>query len=173
MRIAFFGPPRSGKTTMATIMAKNSAGVKLSFADELRKEVSAKKMIPMYELTTPPFKYQYIHLLQQHGGEMRAKDPDYWLRPIEDEIIASGNKEVATNTSVPLFIDDMRLDNEFDLLAYYGFTMIELVGDPNSQDSRNMEDESELDWPHWFGDKILMWTQTVEHRVTILEEMLR
>lgn len=171
LRLSIFGPPSAGKTALANEMSSRLGGVKMSFADALRHEVSVTQGIDMGDLVNVPEKYKYRKLLQEYGAKRRAQDSDYWVHALEDEFEALWGE-----TSV--VVDDMRYMNEHQMLRSQGFTMVRLQPRGQGHEGHveaNRDEllhESERDWPFFTFDIKLRWVVGVEARADHLIELL-
>ena len=120
--IALTGQARAGKTHVVQELARQAfeAGQKpvfVSFAGAL-KRASAEAGYPK---DTHPAEYRKF--CQEHGAEMRAIDPDYWVKKTMEEInqIAAMEQEAIANGEKywerVVLIDDVRYENEIDAVA--------------------------------------------------------
>lgn len=176
--IAFIGPIGSGKSTMAKKMIQEHGGTKLSFADALREEVAdviaADGMCPLSkyeiieEMTNPALKQMWRPLLQWWGTEFRreiCEMPDYWVKKMERKIV---------NSNVPVYIDDCRFRNEYEMLCRLGFYFIKLEPNPEwtvvSKAASNHA--SELEWERFDVNAYLTW-RTVDERYDAVMRFLK
>lgn len=118
-RVGFTGPAGSGKTTMAQNLAEFYGGKRLSFATALRTEYATLHNIPAAHLTTIPIKYKHRAGLQDYGSQKRAADPDYWIRPVEEQLQRWQRLGYRN-----LYVDDVRLEAEAALLRRHGFEIV-------------------------------------------------
>ena len=165
MRLAFFGSPGCGKTTMSNSIAALYGGTVVSFADPLRECVSETFEIPMRDLVHVPEKYQWRQLLQFCGNRMRDKDPNFWVDKMGDHIDSFDPHQ-------DLCIDDMRYPNEFDLLKRLGFEMVHVGSNPSAKQGAITADESkdssEAHWRDFMPDYYVPWRHHKSMRVHLM-----
>lgn len=130
--IGFTGQARCGKSYLSDRLAKAAfdAGQRprlVSFAGAL-KRASAEAGFPK---DTHPSEYR--EFCQTHGAEMRAKDPDYWVKKtieeinelaqLENELLNEGNKF----WEIVVIIDDVRYQNEIDTILKMGGDIVHVT----------------------------------------------
>ena len=130
--IGFTGQARCGKSYLSDRLAKAAfdAGQRpylVSFAGAL-KRASAEAGFPK---DTHPSEYR--EFCQTHGAEMRAKDPDYWVKKtieeinelaqLENKLLNEGNKY----WEVVVIIDDVRYQNEIDTILKMGGDIVHVT----------------------------------------------
>lgn len=150
--IAFFGQAGSGKTTLAANLAAFKGGVRLSFADFLRKEYSIKNNIPIRTLTTVPYKYAHRAGLQRLGDELRAADEDIFVKQMQAEI----ERQMGFGRRVFL-VDDVRRWNEYKLLKGMGFHMVRVEGHQSVLSASEANHISETEWREFEYDVNVPW----------------
>lgn len=150
--VAFFGPAGSGKTTMADNLAAFYGGVRLSFADALRKEYAQIHKIPLSTLTSIPSKYHYRSGLQELGDLRREQDPDYWVERLHNEIL----RQQRFGRRV-FFVDDVRYENEYDMLRDLGFEMVLVEGKHDVYIGDTGNHSSEITYKQFEPDLVLPW----------------
>lgn len=154
MRLAFFGPPGAGKTELAKAMSYIYGGKRLSFADALRTEVSIAYNINNDSLTRVPEKYKYRKLLQDYGSMRRGEDQEYWVNKLHRRIARSSGY---------LFIDDVRYDNERDMLVDEGFRLVlvrpSIEGFISAISDGERFHASERDWQLWEPHHEIEWVE--------------
>ena len=173
MRIAFFGSPGCGKSTLSRQMAALYGGTMLSFASPLRKCVSQTFGIPIDDLMTVPEKYKWRQLLQFCGNRMRDVDANYWV-----DIMARTIDSHPPSTH--MFLDDVRYPNEYDVLRQRGFEMVHVGTNPsvtsNAITADERRDSSEQHWRDFTEDYYVPWRHDKAMRVhslcTIREKVL-
>jgi cytidylate kinase len=116
MRIALCGKICAGKTHVAKLLANKYNLEIFSFAAKI-KEI-AKDLFSM--------KTKDRKLLQQIGDKMREIDENIWIKFLIKQIEGKNN----------IVIDDLRLQNELDVLKKNGFTIIRLNIDLDTQLTR-------------------------------------
>ena len=130
--IGFTGQARCGKSYLSDRLAKAAfdAGQRphlVSFAGAL-KRASAEAGFPK---DTKPTEYR--EFCQTHGAEMRAQDPDYWVKKTIDEIRELAeleNKLVNEDNKfweVVVIIDDVRYQNEIDTILRMGGDIVHVT----------------------------------------------
>lgn len=159
--IAFFGPAGAGKTTLAENLATFYGGARLAFADELRKEYSNLYNVSIKTLTTVPSKYLHRDGLQRLGDERRAEDPMYWVSRLQDEI----NRQMGFGRRVFL-VDDVRYQNEYDMLRDMGFKMVLVEGVNNVLTPEQASHSSEQNWRTFAADIVVPW-----HAPTLINDL--
>jgi len=118
---------RQGKTTAASAMRECCPeGTKVfAFADELKRYCAAHhlELLSSYPTERPsrPSKddpiYGHLDILQWFGTDvMRKKDPDYWIKKLEERVAESGVKYA--------IVDDVRYPNEAAFIKSGGGTVI-------------------------------------------------
>ncbi len=155
-RAAFYGPPGSGKSTLAHSMERYYGGQVISFAEALREEVSQAYDISPRDLIYVPQKYKHRKLLQEYGAEKRAQDPDYWVKAWLDKY----HQHLGFGTR-SFWVDDVRYDNEVDVLVDEGFVLVECLPNPSDENLAISGDEatheSEIDWKLWVPNVKMNW----------------
>jgi hypothetical protein len=107
MKIAICGKMCSGKTTLAqSIQRMDPRYTRYSIGQHV-KEIG----IDLFHMTTKD-----RSLLIAIGAKMREIDPDVWIKYILEQ----------TKDKEHCLIDDMRYQNEYDLLQQHGFVFIQL-----------------------------------------------
>ena len=169
--IALGGKMTSGKTTLTEALMDTLPGptYHLSFAAPIRE---ALNIIGVTKQTHPEM---YREGAQYIGTDfVRKYDPNWWVNLMEWKI------DTLTEDDPYLIIDDMRFQNEFDLLKRKGFVMVKLVIDEHEQMLRgaNMD---RLDHPSETGldgipddqwDIIMPQDTSVEQRVRWLQSLV-
>lgn len=145
--IAFAGQARSGKTTMAhafarTALEQGMTPVILSFAGPI-KEVAAHE-----GLTKDSTPEQYRLFCQDIGKQMRAEDPDYWVKKFSEQLEVYAKKDAVnlerslqsddSYSEILIIIDDLRYENEFNLIRRLQGSIVLVV--------RDRLPESHADW---------------------------
>lgn len=133
--IAFAGPARSGKTTVADIVAKHAidAGynvVREAFAGPLKR---AAERVGAGKADDPD---RYRSLCQRWGAEKRVKEPGFWVRRMKSRLTKLSQYEAEDygNIALPqsyalwketlVLIDDVRYENEVDLVRETGGVVV-------------------------------------------------
>lgn len=168
-RAAFYGPPGSGKTTLAHSMEHYYGGEVIPFAEALREEVAENYPIPLEDLSRIPEKYKHRATLQKVGAERRAEDPDYWVQRWLEKV----HKHIGWGTRT-LWVDDMRYDNELMVAQELHFVIIECLPNPDGDAIQDNEKghESEVDWKLWTPDIKMEWRPRATIRAAELVLML-
>lgn len=127
--LGFSGKARSGKSTLCRALfdeaEKNGwAVIPAPFAGPLKREMAEKHGYDDVHVfkTEKPDTYRYEC---QHGGaEARAKDPDHWvnkwLAEFEEVVKLEHSEKNETNLPFLLLVDDVRYENELELLNKKG-----------------------------------------------------
>lgn len=147
--IAFFGPKGAGKTTAAQRCVELfPTTMKMSFADPLRAmlaaagvppeflEATADKNQPIPMLGGKTFRQAATTLGTEWGRQLIH--PDIWVNAMAQRLRQSKADLVV--------IDDVRMQNEYDMLARWGAFFIRVVRDGQFA-SPQPEHASEVDWP--------------------------
>ena len=147
--IAIVGEAGSGKTTLAREIAKLTGGDVRSFADPLRDivahldplvggEVSWNDAIEGLGYTEAKKQYPLVRqYLQRTGDAIRRVRPDFFVGVMND-VICSTNEHI--------IVDDVRFENEYELLHCYGFLIIKIVRGGEGLDLHESES-----WPRDFN----------------------
>lgn len=173
MRVAIFGSQASGKTTTADLLVERVGGVRLSFAQALREEIARSLATPDYpeerilqEMSDSIYKRKWRNVMQIWGTEFRRHlfGKDYWVRKLEEKIIALPEDS-------NIFIDDLRYNNEKEMLQRHGFVLVKTFQDSGIEQGMP-EHASEVEWRSWRPDVRARW-QDKDERVTAILEALR
>lgn len=113
IRVAFGGKARSGKSTATAALRKFCGGTEFAFSD------------PMYEilhfaqdkLGFPRGKDR--DFLQMLGKWARRKDPDVFVRYLQDQLSSAIYKCAWKCSNANLFVSDIRFPNEFKALRNF------------------------------------------------------
>lgn len=126
--LAFGYQARVGKDTAAAYLKTKNGGIILSFAKAIYD-------IMDFAQDTCGFQREKDrHFLQYIGTQWaRQKDPDVWLNVVLRKIHDLQEKD----SSLPIYITDLRFPNEFDALKTLGFTMINMRRDKDRADFGN------------------------------------
>ena len=181
MRVALLGAPGSGKSTIAEALG----GVKLSFAEELRKEVAAVLAPIFFALDNPNYSNfvtrvdqggiggldHYARLLLQDMKDVEVKDgfrpllqqwgTDFRRTQDPDYWVNKVERLIthlgAADRSTDFVIDDCRFPNERDMLADNGFAFVLLESGPATRPltGGQMGHSSERYWPLFPVDLVL------------------
>lgn len=165
--VAFLGPMRCGKDSIATYLVNSHRYKRLAFADNLKWEIAEI----MQMMTNKQWTLEDIDLnktrfrmgLQWWGTEIRRFDnPNYWIDQVEMQIQTNLQTE---NSS--LVVTDTRFLNEIQMLEKYDFTFIRIEPDEGLLiGAKGLDHVSEQEWksystPHvvknrygYFGDFI-------------------
>ena len=122
--LALCGRMRAGKDSIATYLIKDFGYKKLSFAHELKEEVSRAADCTVEEMEHEPLRSQIRPVLQAWGTEFRrSQNVDYWVKKLEERIV--DERQIAGDGLVaPSVVTDVRFPNEIQMLQYYGFTVV-------------------------------------------------
>jgi len=128
--IGITGKMRSGKSTLANVLAYNNNSTVLSFAQYVRKEVAEA----FFGHTTDP----HAHLMAQEAADKGTIRPilqafghgkrvliskDYWVEQLSKDVRKNfSDKKV-------IFIDDVRYPNEVEYIIKNGGFIVRLVCD--------------------------------------------
>jgi hypothetical protein len=115
VNVAFAGHMGAGKTTMATLVAKEFGYTKISFADGVRE---------IKELLFPDVKGRKI--LQEIGMKMRDIDPNVWIKYAFSKM----------QPDKYYVIDDVRFKNEVDTLLINSWLIFKLEVSPATRIER-------------------------------------
>lgn len=110
LRVAFSGPPGSGKTTHARMLQKHSGGDVLSFANPLKKVTRELFGEAMDDETFARTANQEV------GVAVRNVDRQTWVRLLLGKV----------SPDRPCYVDDCRFYNEYVALKQLGFTFVRL-----------------------------------------------
>ena len=120
--LALIGPQKSGKSTLATLLAKENGYARVGISDAI-KELAGKaypQHFPTFNKNDSTIVRDYSgeqsiesrHLLQQMGAAIRSVDLDFWLKCFRRSYmqqLRAGNLVV---------VDDVRLDREASFLRH-------------------------------------------------------
>lgn len=116
--IAFSGKRGSGKSTCANYLAQRYGATRISFADQLRRELVALGY-PRGLVHQKPTAEPMRRLLVAHGCARRWIEPDYWV----DHTL----KEITRCESDLVVIDDLRFRNEAERLVQVGAHLVRVA----------------------------------------------
>ena len=133
--IAFAGPARSGKTTVADLVAEHAieAGyqvIREAFAGPLKR---AAERVGAGKGDDPD---RYRSLCQRWGAEKREKEPGFWVRRMKSRLSRTNQEEKQDygNISLPqsysfwketlVIVDDVRYQNEVELVQELGGVVV-------------------------------------------------
>lgn len=146
--IAIVGEAGSGKTTLAREIARLTGGDVKSFADPLRDivahidplvehEVSWNDAILELGYTEAKEEYPLVRqYLQRTGDAIRGAQPDFFVELMGDAI---------RRTAGHIVVDDVRFENEYELLRCCGFLVAKIVRGGEGSDLHESES-----WPRNF-----------------------
>ena len=117
MKIAITGRMCSGKTTLANMIKQTDSRYDIFSLGAKVKEVASD----LFDMEGKD-----RSLLISIGAHMREIDPDVWVKYI---LKKTGNNNFC-------IIDDLRYENEYNVLVNQGFKIIQLVVDPSVQMER-------------------------------------
>jgi hypothetical protein len=146
--LAFTGRIHSGKSTAARyavscLLEYMKAGIILSFADALKLEAYASNWSGAKDEAGRT-------LLQSLGQARREEDPDYWVKLMRHVIALQWSK----NPDQTIIIDDLRYDNEAELVATLGGVIFLVIGDHGgSKGISNHPSEAGIS-PHYVSEVI-------------------
>lgn len=120
MKIAFFGPMCSGKSTISKYLEETYDFKILSFASHVKEY--CKEIFDM--------KYKDRKLLQDFANKCREINENVWVNLTE--------KEITKMKGINIVIDDLRFPNEYKMLKRLGFIVIKLDISPDLQYERIM-----------------------------------
>lgn len=147
--IGLCGYMRSGKDTIADYLIENHGYTRFGFAQALKEEVARGVGCTPAELNGEPLRSQVRPVLQIWGTEFRrAQDPDYWVRQAETKIINH-----CGTTTYPMVFNDVRFQNEIDMLRECGFLIIKI----------DMSVEDVLAYAEAQGEELAVTMARLEH----------
>lgn len=128
--VGLTGHAGSGKDTAGRFLVEDYGFTRFAFADALKAAALAinpyifdnERLLDL--VTAQGFDFakrahpEVRRFLQELGVSMRRIDPDIWLRPLE---------ALAAKTDDPIVVTDVRFDNEAELVAGLGGTLIRLT----------------------------------------------
>jgi hypothetical protein len=184
--IALIGEPGSGKSSIAQALCllrplEHLKPERRSFAGPLKDEVAhaiasteeeewhsargeTTEQIIRRLMDDPDRKDLFRPILQWWGTEFRrGQDENYWLKKFEKSINFGA-------TGGFYIVDDLRFNNEYDLLKKYDFTVVLLE---SGQTTRPVQAHaSEVDWKTWTPDYVLSYEPGPAHQALRLVEAL-
>lgn len=153
--IGLVGKLQSGKSTAAEmIMDKyctDNPAVKLSFANFLKEMIHDAGLCTEEELWGTKTDFSRL-MLQKIGTEIIRKqiDPDFWVKKMREEIdtFQKNNPD-----NLVIVIDDVRFQNEANLIKEYNGTLIRIVRsslEQNREENKHLseteQDEIKVDY---------------------------
>jgi len=120
MKIAITGKMCSGKSTLAQIIKETNEQYQIYSLGQKVKDV-AKDLFNMTEKDRT--------LLTSVGTKMREIDSQVWINYLIEQ----------TKDKTHCIVDDLRYQNEYEVLSKNGFKIIQLVIDPEIQEKRIKE----------------------------------
>lgn len=160
--ICLYGNKGVGKSSVADRLGE-FGWVRMSLAQPIRDMLScllpdeyvgrfADKDRPLSQLGGKSVRYALMTLGTEWGRNLM--DEDIWVQLLLDRIADSGEEKVV--------IDDSRMQNEYNILKYYGATFVRIRREPIDSEyiKQRAEDskkgvalhESEAHWPLWTPD---------------------
>jgi len=151
--VGISGKIGSGKTTLADELAAQVAGTTIcNFADALKTEVSVQYGVALQRLYKQEEKNRPVsdtdpttlgELLQRHGAQRRAENPNYWVERVGEYVDSLVDAELVV-------VADVRHENEAEFITKRGGLLIRLNGDPGGERARSTRDpthpsETDLD----------------------------
>lgn len=131
--VALIGRARSGKDTVGARLVARFGYTRLAFADPLKEMaleinpwvptsyrvvVRLQRLIADVGWEYAKENYPEVRRILQHTGQtIRDRDPDYWVRVLDDRLM----------TAVPCVVTDVRYPNEVALLRKRGFRLVRVV----------------------------------------------
>lgn len=173
LRIALVGGMRSGKSTIALLMA-GVEGAVLSFGDALKYYV--RQVFPYMQDGNKP-----RSLYQTFGQSMREIDEDVWVRHVANQIRLYERYGTPT-----IIIDDLRQPNEYEWAKRNGFVIVRVDVDEETRYQRaiakgddfgreDMQHETESHYEGFDVDYIIdnngKWSDTVDQVEAVLERI--
>ncbi|WP_172384871.1 hypothetical protein [Streptomyces sp. MNP-20] len=156
--VALIGKSRSGKDTVAQMLAAHGGYTRLAVADELRRAaLRLDPYIPLRYTQTPvrlstlirrlgweTAKDQFPEVrrvLQEYGQAVRELEPEIWLRPVV------GQLRQGTEWNLPCVVTDVRYLNEVEAVRAEGgvIVRVERPGSGLSGSAARHPSETELD----------------------------
>src|SRR3990167_7983102 len=125
MKIALSGKQGSGKSELAQYLIKTYGFVHLSFAKAIKEYAMEHHQLTWEQAFG---KEKNRELLQKIGREGREININYWVDAILETI--------TTDPSKNYIIDDVRYENEYDLLKGHNFVMVRIEADENLRKQR-------------------------------------
>jgi hypothetical protein len=113
-RIAFGCESGVGKDTAVDYLMAKHPGVRLSFAGAIYDILYHAEEVCGFP------KEKDREFLQSVGTWVRKRDPDVWVRIVCEKI-----KSIPQD--VPIYITDLRQQNEMDALLHLGFTVVRMT----------------------------------------------
>lgn len=146
--IAFWSPtPQQGKSTAAEFLELKYGYRRLSFAEPLRSMIGAL-------MASAGLNYNQVYFYMNEGKEHQIPvvgrsfrdlartlgtewgrnlvDQDLWTNIAKQKILEPFNED-------RVCVDDMRFQNEADLLRFHGFKLVKVVRDTGRQDSHTSD----------------------------------
>lgn len=167
--IAFWSStPQQGKTKAARFLIDKLGYAKVSFADPLRFMIERLLHSAGYsyneirwflnegkEQNIEVIGASYRHIARTLGTEWGRNliHPEIWLKIAEQKFI---------HTEVPVCVDDLRFQNELELLRRHGFTLVKIVRDVIRTDADNHTSDTML---RSFDN----WDYVIENKSTLEE----
>lgn len=133
MKIAFAGPGLCGKTTAAEYLEATYGGSVKSFARALKRDAYDYGWDGNKDARGRQF-------LQELGAVVREYNPNYWIEQVE---LDSRNN---------IYIDDLRFENEVEILRQHGFIIVYLwpsrLVDPDAEWRQDTSEQFDKSWAH-------------------------
>lgn len=154
--IGISGKRRTGKTTLAEILAKTYGFTHLSFAKVLKQEVRDKFGLTQCETDgankesiIPSLGITPREVMIRWGQAVRGIDPNYWVKQVQAEILGATQAQLGRYV-----ISDVRFINEADWIRRHGGNLIRLERD-ESYTGTNIDDPSETQLDGYFFDYVV------------------
>ena len=167
MKIAICGKMCSGKSTLANTLKIMDNRYTIYSIGQAVKDIGADLF---------GMKEKDRNLLIQIGAKMREIDPDVWTKHIVEK----------TKKETHCIIDDMRYQNEYDILKDHGFVFIQLHVSRHIQEQRikkiytknyqghldNVDHLSEKNEFTWHPDKLPVMEINSEEDIQIVHQRI-
>ncbi|MEV8056564.1 hypothetical protein AB0P37_08555 [Streptomyces antimycoticus] len=159
--VALIGKARSGKDTVAGLLVRHASYTRLAFADRLREAalrvnpiISTRfsggddfalrlaRAVEIYGWERVKENFPEVRrFLQNYGQTVREMDPDFWVRPVAEQVWQG------TRLNMPCVVSDVRYMNEVETLRELGAMVVRVTrpGAGLSGDAAQHSSETELD----------------------------